>query len=81
MKVTNFLVMNTDGEEIPADPHGNNVAFNCQQCSAPILAVALDNQRGSDEDHPAICRGCGIGYFLDVRESAQKLYIHPVSRA
>jgi len=81
MKITDFLVMDSDGNEIAADPHGNNVAFACSTCGAPIVAVALENQRGSDEEHPATCRGCGVGYFLDVREHAQKLYIHPVARA
>ena len=76
MKVTDFLVMDWDGVEIPADPHGNNVAFNCGDCGFPVLAIALDNQRGSDEEHPAECRGCGARYFLDVREHAGKLYIH-----
>jgi hypothetical protein len=78
MKISNFLVMDSEGNEVPADPHGNNLAFVCPVCGAPVLAVALENQRGSDEEHPALCRGCGNGYFLDVREHAQKLYIHRV---
>ena len=81
MKITDFLVMDTDGNEILADPHGNNIAFACRECLAPILAVALENQRGWDEDHPATCRSCGSAYFLDIREHASKLYIHPVARA
>ena len=76
MKITNFLVMNADGNEIAADPHGNNIAFDCWKCGHPILAIALDNQRGSDEDHAVNCRGCGRRYFLDVRTPAEKLYIH-----
>lgn len=78
MKITDFLVMDTLGAELPADPHGNNIAFQCWVCGYPVLAVALDNQRGSDEDHPAECRGCGTGYFLDIRVRAKKLYIHDV---
>ena len=78
MKITDFLVMDTDGELIAADPHGNNIAFCCFKCGHPLLAVALEHQRGSDEDHPVVCRGCGSGYFLDVRLHANKLYIHPV---
>ena len=78
MKITNFLVMNPDGTEVPADPHGNNLAFACPGCDAPVLAVALENQRGWDENHPAKCRGCGANYFLDVREDIRKLYIRPV---
>ena len=78
MKITDFLIMDTHGDEIPADPHGNNIAFTCPVCQGPILAVALENQRGWDESHPAICRSCGTAYFLDIREHAKKLYIHPV---
>jgi hypothetical protein len=59
MKVTDFLIMNGDGVEISADAFGNNVAFSCPTCRHPILATALDNQRGSDEEHPAECKGCG----------------------
>ncbi len=75
MKITDFLVLNSDGEEIEADPHGNNIAFSCESCGHPILAIALENQRGSDADHPAKCRGCGKEYFLDVRQRAEKIYI------
>ena len=78
MKITDFLVLDSDGAEIRADPHGNNVAFCCAKCGFPVLAVALDNQRGSDGDHPVVCRGCQAQYFLDVREQSAKLYIHTV---
>lgn len=78
MKITDFLVMDADGMEVAADPHGNSLAFCCMSCAHPILAVALDDQRGSDESHPATCRGCGARYFLDIRPQAEKLYIHPV---
>ena len=76
VKITDFLVMDTNGDEISADAFGNNLAFNCWVCSHPVLAIALENQRGSDEDHLAVCRGCGTGYFLDVRSHAEKLYVH-----
>lgn len=78
MKITDFLVLDTDGSETPADPHGTNIAFCCMTCGHPVLAVALENQRGSDEEHPAICRGCNAQYFLDVRPQSGKLYIHLV---
>lgn len=78
MKITDFLVMDADGNEISADPHGNNLAFSCPACRGPVLAVVLQNQRGWDEDHPAVCRSCKCAYFLDIREQAKKLYIHPV---
>ena len=76
MRITDFLIMNSLGEQIEADPHGNNLAFKCELCDHPILAIALENHRGSDEDHPAICKGCGRKYFLDIRPRAEKLYIH-----
>lgn len=78
MKITGFLVMDADGEILDADAHGNNLAFCCTQCGHPVLAVALENQRGSDEDHPARCHGCGARYFLDIREWAEKLYVHMI---
>ena len=76
MKISDFLALDTNGSEIAADPHGNNLAFCCMTCGHPVLVVALDNQRGSDESHPATCRGCNAQYFLDVRMQSKKLYIH-----
>jgi DNA-directed RNA polymerase subunit RPC12/RpoP len=78
MKITDFLTMDTDGMEIPADAHGNNVAFCCVECGHPVLAISPENQRGSDEGHPARCKGCGMRYYLDVRPQVAKLYIHAV---
>lgn len=79
MKITDFLVMNSHGDDIAGDPYGNNVAFSCHRCGHPVLAIALANRRGSDERHPAKCRGCGLAFFLDVRERAKQLYIFTVS--
>jgi transcription elongation factor Elf1 len=76
MKITDFLIMDGAGEEISADAFGNNVAFACEECGHPVLATALENQRGYDEEHPAVCRGCGRSYFLDIRMGAEKIYIH-----
>ena len=76
MRITGFLVLDANGSRIAADPYGNNLAFCCIACGHPVLAVALENQRGSDEQHPAICSGCKAGYFMDVRPQAEKLYIH-----
>ena len=78
MKVSGFLVLNSDGEEIEADPYGNNIAFTCGNCSHPILAIAMENQRGSDEEHPVKCIGCGEDYFIDVRQKAEKIYIFKI---
>jgi uncharacterized radical SAM superfamily protein len=51
MKITDFLVMDSDGAEIPADAFGNNVVFSCWHCGHPVLVTTLENQRGSDEKH------------------------------
>jgi DNA-directed RNA polymerase subunit RPC12/RpoP len=76
MKITGFLAMDGMGDGILADAHGNNIAFSCSECDHPILAVALENQRGCDEEHPAVCKRCGAKYFLDVRSHMEKLYVH-----
>lgn len=78
MKIAGYLVLNEQGVEIKADAFGCNVAFSCYECGHPILATALEDQRGSDERHPSACKGCGKSYFLDVRENTQKLYVHKV---
>lgn len=78
MKITDFLVMDGDGVEIEADAHGNNLAFCCPDCAHPVLGVALENRKGSDESHPTTCKGCGEQYFLDVRPGTETLYIHRV---
>ena len=75
MKITNFIVMDANGEIISADPHGNNLAVSCSSCGYPLLLTALPNQRGSDEAHPAKCKGCGQEYFLDIREHKEMLYV------
>lgn len=79
MKITGFMVMDSSGTEIQADAHGNNLAFLCRACTHPVLAVALDNQRGSDERHPADCKGCGELYFLSLRPQSNKLYVLAVN--
>ena len=76
MNITDFLTMNGDGDLIQADTHGNYISFNCLSCFHPILASSKDVRPGSNEEHPATCKGCGQKYFLDVRKRAEKLYIH-----
>ena len=79
MKITDFFAMaGSTGREILADAHGNNIAISCESCATPVLLTALPNQRGSDEKHPAKCKGCGELYFLDVREHKEMLYVHKV---
>lgn len=75
MRITGFFAMDENGTAIQADPYGNNIAVACTVCGHPLLLTALENQRGSDESHPAKCRGCGQQYFLDVREHKKMLYV------
>jgi hypothetical protein len=48
VKITNFLIMDTNGVEIEADAHGNNLAFSCP-ASAGLkgedIDVSLDEPR------------------------------------
>ena len=78
MKFTDFLAMDKDGFEVAADTQDNALAFCCMACGHPVLATALDDQPGSNEEHPATCKGCNTRYFLDVRAKSEKLYIHTV---
>lgn len=74
--ITNFLIMDGDGDEIEADAYGDHLAFDCFICGHPVLACASEGKRGSDEEHPVACKGCEEVYFLDVRSHAEKLYVH-----
>jgi len=76
MKITGFLIMDCEGNDIVADPFGNNLAFTCMGCGHPILAIALENQRGSSESSPVPCKGCDASYFMDIRVHAKKIYVH-----
>ncbi|RYD34840.1 MAG: hypothetical protein EOP87_08425 [Verrucomicrobiaceae bacterium] len=76
MDLTEFLLLDHNGDLAEADAAGPHVAFNCTECGHAVLASAIGNQRGSAKNHPAKCRGCGEKYFLDVRSHAEKLYIH-----
>ncbi len=75
MRITGFLAMDGNGIAIQADPYGNNIAVACSVCGHPLLLTAVKKLRGSDENHPAECRGCGQQYFLDVREHKEMLYV------
>jgi len=76
MNIRHYLIMNTDGEEIEADAYGNYLAFKCEICDHPVLATAIKNKQGSDQNHPTTCKGCGKRHYLDIRLRAEKLYIH-----
>jgi hypothetical protein len=79
MKITDFIVMDENGDSIQADAHGNNLSVLCELCQHPILMTALENQRGYDEKHAASCKGCGQKYYLDLREQSKKLYVNKLA--
>ncbi len=76
MNITDFLTIDSGGDLIQPDTNGNNIAFNCITCFHPILASSKHGEPGSHEEYPVTCKGCGQKSFLDVRERAEKLYIH-----
>lgn len=71
--ITDFRCENEQGIVIKADPYGNNVALDCPKCGHPVLIVTIKNQRGADPEHPAICRGCGFAYWVDIDEAKMLL--------
>ena len=67
--------MDGDGTEIESDASEDALAFNCEDCEYPVFASRLEGKPGSILETPAICKGCGTGYFLDVRTHAKKIYV------
>lgn len=76
--VTGFSVVVENGTPVPADPHGNNVAFGCLVCSAPVLAVIREHQRGSSPPNPSVCAACGTRFWVEYLEAEAKLVVHGV---
>ena len=75
MSDPNYLILDSDGyKEKRAHAIGDYLAFCCDVCEHPVLAVAREGQPGSDDDTPTTCVGCGTEWCLDVRR--KKLYIH-----
>ena len=73
-RITDFQVL-LDGEEVAADPFGNNVAFKCN-CGHPVLAIARDRHRGSHKGNPAECRKCKKKYiWMPITEKSKKVRI------
>lgn len=75
MDLSDFLILDQDGNQTPYDVHGPYLAFLCYYCDHPVLASSVVDEKGSDDAKPAHCRSCGMGYVLDVRERSKKLYI------
>lgn len=73
-KVTNAIIKTADGQQVKSDAFGNNIAILCPNCSkAPILIIALKNQRGSSSNNPATCKECGKSFSIisNLNEDAQ----------
>ena len=76
--ITGFTVVDAVGFPVLADPFGNNVAFQCVGCGAPILAVVRKDQRGSSVTKPAICPACGSRFWVEPKEKEHRLIVHRV---
>ena len=73
-KVTDFRLVDENGDRALSDAFGNNVAFKCVKCGHPMLAIILpkQNRHGSTPENPAVCRHCGFRAWL-VAEPAKRL--------
>lgn len=69
------------GDKIRADPHGKNVAFECldDECKHPVIAtigpVAVRGDKEFNSSKPAICRGCGWKYWIEVYPEAKTVKV------
>jgi hypothetical protein len=73
--VTDFHLW-SQSRPVPADAHGNNVAFSCLNCSGPVLATLMEHQRGSSAAKPTTCRVCGASFWLEVQVDRKRLLVH-----
>jgi hypothetical protein len=75
-RVTDFRCVDENGEKVPCDAFGNNVAFTCCICEHPMLAVMLENGRGSKPENLSVCRECGTQGWLEVDSVSDLLTLH-----
>ncbi len=54
--VTDFRCVDENGQDVPCDAFGNNVALSCPKCGHPVLAIMREHQRGSAPSNLAACR-------------------------
>jgi hypothetical protein len=76
--ITGFQAVASSGTPVQVDAFGNNAAFACIGCHAPLLAILRDHQRGSSPAKPVVCRGCGKAWWLEVNEQRRTLTVHEV---
>ena len=79
--VTGFTCIGESGDPVPADAYGNNVAFRCAECGAPILAVVREHQRGAGPDNPSECRECGTKFWVALGITPRQLLVHRLGEA
>jgi len=68
----------SQSQAVPADAHGNNVAFACLNCNHPVLATLMPHQRGSSAEKPTQCRACSASYWVEVQAARNRLQVHRV---
>ena len=79
MTVTDFSGIYGNGDIANIDAHGNNVAFLCNKCGHPVLAIAREHQRGSSINKPATCLGCGEDFIIEAIEATKIVVINSAS--
>ncbi len=73
-RITDFHLVDENGNKALCDAYGNNVAFKCPKCGHPMLAVVIPKQsrHGSTSENPAICRHCDFRAWV-IAEPDKKL--------
>ena len=77
--VTDFTCVDAENNPVACDAHGNNVAFACLDCDAPVLAVVRDNQRGSASNRPTFCKACGTAHWVEPDASHRLIHVRRVA--
>jgi hypothetical protein len=68
----------SESQRVPADAHGNNVAFACLTCGGPVLATLMPHQRGSSAEKPSQCRVCSSSFWVEPQLERNRLLVHHV---
>lgn len=76
--VTGFQAVTESGTAVQADAFGNNAAFVCINCHAPLLAIVREGQRGSSPTRPVTCRNCVTSFWLECKTEERTLVVHEV---
>ena len=60
---------------------GNNVAFQCLECRAPVLAVVREHQRGSSANNPSMCPACKASFWVEAIVPQSRLVVRRIPGA